>query len=128
MTSSKWEASMKVEIFKNLAFDQSFSQNISQSKALKDVDPQNIAQEVGSIKREKLDEKTLRQISDELSKFLSQFDLLAKVVYDKKYETLVVQVIRKDTMEIIKQIPPEELLELSKRLQELVGILFQGKA
>ncbi|MFN4132614.1 MAG: flagellar protein FlaG [Caldimicrobium sp.] len=35
--------------------------------------------------------------------------------------------MRQDTMEVIKQIPPEELLELSKRLQEFVGILLQDK-
>ncbi|MFN3504954.1 MAG: flagellar protein FlaG [Caldimicrobium sp.] len=120
---------MKVEIFKNLALDQAFAQSVSQNKNIKNIETQRMTQEgFNKSEVEKINEKQLREISDELSKFLNQFDLLAKVVYDKKYETLVVQVMRKDTMQIIKQIPPEELLELSKRLQELVGILLQDKA
>lgn len=114
---------MKVELYKNLVMDQVLTQ--------KDLHPQT---QVSPAKKEdlkepsiKLSKENLKELAEHFKEFITLFDLDAKIVYDKKYQTLVVQVIRKDTGEIIKQIPPEELLKLSQRLQELVGILLQHK-
>jgi flagellar protein FlaG len=48
-------------------------------------------------------------------------------VYDKTGE-LVVKVINRDTQEVIRQIPSEELLRLHDKLEELRGVLFNDKA
>lgn len=37
---------------------------------------------------------------------------------------LYVQIVDRETKEVIKQIPPEEMLELSAKIQEMVGILL----
>lgn len=119
---------MKVELYKNLVFDQTFSPSVNTSKDIKNVETQIVEKDLSQkIDFRKIDKERLKELSEEFSKFLNQFNLIAKIVYDKKYETLVVQVMRKDTMEVIKQIPPEELLEISKRLQEFIGILLQDK-
>jgi flagellar protein FlaG len=41
---------------------------------------------------------------------------------------MVIQVKDGKTGEVIRQIPPEEMLQLSNRLDELKGLLFEGKA
>jgi flagellar protein FlaG len=43
---------------------------------------------------------------------------------DEDLGRLVVKIINSDTKEIVRQIPTEETLDLSKRMQELVGLLF----
>ena len=43
---------------------------------------------------------------------------------DKDTDEVVVKVIDPETKEVIRQIPPEELLEIRKKLDEIVGILF----
>lgn len=48
-------------------------------------------------------------------------------VYDKTGD-VVVKVINRDTKEVIRQIPPEDLLEITEKLEELRGVLFAGKA
>lgn len=118
---------MKIELFKNLVVDQTISQTINKTQEIKSVPSLEEREIAKKYSMNQLDKEKLKELGDELSKFLNQFDLLAKIVYDKKYETLVVQVLRKDTMEVIKQIPPEELLEISKKLQEFVGILLRDK-
>ncbi|MFN3921738.1 MAG: flagellar protein FlaG [Caldimicrobium sp.] len=119
---------MKVELYRNLVLDQTFSSSITTSKDIKNIESQVPEKDLTQkIELKNLDKERLKELSEEFSKFLNQFNLIAKIVYDKKYETLVVQVLRQDTLEVIKQIPPEELLELSKRLQEFVGILLQDK-
>lgn len=114
---------MKVELYKNLVLDQVLAQ--------KDMNTQS---QVNPLKNEnqkesivKLNKEKLGEIAEHFKEFLTLFNLDAKIVYDNRYQTLVVQVIRRDTGEIIKQIPPEELLKLSQRLQDLVGILLQHK-
>ncbi len=47
---------------------------------------------------------------------------------DEASNNLVVKVIDRDTNEVIRQIPPEELLELTKTLNELSGNLVQTTA
>jgi flagellar protein FlaG len=37
---------------------------------------------------------------------------------------IYVQIVDKSTKEVIKQIPPEEMLELSAKIQEMVGIML----
>ena len=41
---------------------------------------------------------------------------------------LMVQLINRDTREMIRQISPEELLQLNNKLEELRGVLFDGEA
>ena len=41
---------------------------------------------------------------------------------------IVVKVLDKDTDEVIKQFPPEELLELQEKMQDLTGFLFNADA
>jgi flagellar protein FlaG len=41
---------------------------------------------------------------------------------------LMVQLINRDTREVIRQISPEDLLQLNDKLEELRGVLFDGEA
>ncbi|NPA49431.1 MAG: flagellar protein FlaG [Thermodesulfobacteria bacterium] len=43
---------------------------------------------------------------------------------DEETKEVVVKVVNPETDEVIRQIPPEELLEIRKRLDEIMGILF----
>ena len=43
---------------------------------------------------------------------------------DEDTKEIVVKVVDPKTDEVIRQIPPEELLEIRKKLDEIVGILF----
>ncbi|MDR0453180.1 MAG: flagellar protein FlaG [Deferribacteraceae bacterium] len=43
---------------------------------------------------------------------------------DEDLERLVVKIIDADTKELIRQIPTEDALKLSKKMQEMIGLLF----
>lgn len=47
-----------------------------------------------------------------------QFDV------DDSSQTIIVRVVNRTTGEVIRQIPPEDLLRLSQRLEDLQGVLF----
>jgi len=46
---------------------------------------------------------------------------------DKVTKKTVVKVMDADTQEVIRQIPPEEMLRIAARITELLGVLFDEK-
>jgi flagellar protein FlaG len=47
---------------------------------------------------------------------------------DEKTKRIVVKVLDADTQKVIRQIPPEDVMKMSARIQELLGILFDQTA
>jgi len=43
---------------------------------------------------------------------------------DQELERVIVKIVDPETGKLIRQIPPEELLEISRRLHDMQGILF----
>ena len=43
---------------------------------------------------------------------------------DENTDKIVMQVVNRHTREVIRQVPAEEIVEISRRLQQLVGLIF----
>jgi len=48
--------------------------------------------------------------------------------YGKYDEKISVTVYEKDTGKVIREIPPEEFQRLNEKMEELIGIIFNGNA
>jgi len=117
---------MKVELQKHIVLDPGMqAQQTQQKESIQRVEKV----QVSSYKDQtKLSQEELKELSKALNHFLSLFNLETKLVYNKDAGQVVVQVIDKRTNEVIKQIPPEELLEVAKRIHEFIGIFLKTKA
>jgi len=75
-----------------------------------------------------LDESAVREVVEKTQTFLD--DLNIRLDFEVYEETgdLVVRIFNRETEELIREIPPEDLLELQKKLAELRGVLFDEKA
>jgi flagellar protein FlaG len=51
---------------------------------------------------------------------------LAFEIHDET-ERMMVKVVDRKTQEVIKELPPEEMLDLSARIHEMVGLLIDEK-
>lgn len=60
-----------------------------------------------------------------ISEYNTSFQL--SFSFHKETEQLVVQVIDPETSAVIRQIPPQELLELAVKLQEMIGLLLDKR-
>ncbi len=92
-------------------------------KLQKEVDQQvQDAQEKRDVKPEELQRliEEVRKKFDMLSKYL-------KIDIDQELGIPVVKIMEKDTNRVIRQIPPEYLLELMKRIDQLLGLLMERK-
>ena len=69
-------------------------------------------------------EKTLVKVN-ELAKSLSR---KLSFSYDDRIEKIIVKVMEGDTEKIIRQIPPEEMIRLSLRMDAVMGMLINQSA
>jgi len=70
----------------------------------------------------------VKGIADALQDVLNKLN--ERIVFSIHEETgqVVVKVVDSETNKVIRQIPPEELLKLREKLDELIGILFEARA
>ncbi len=78
----------------------------------------------------RLDREQVGRMVEEAQKRLDSLgsSLKLAIQQDEKAGAIVVQVSERQTGEVIRQIPPEDLLELKKKLEDLVGLLFDSSA
>ena len=69
-----------------------------------------------------------RELAEQVQKFME--DLSIGVTFEVREKTgdLIVEVRNRDTGDVIRQIPPEDLVKLHDKLAELRGVLFEEKA
>lgn len=63
-------------------------------------------------------------LADIMNKAAKLYDRQLRFDVYEDTNRVYVQIIDENTREVIKQIPPEEMLELSAKIQEMVGIML----
>jgi uncharacterized FlaG/YvyC family protein len=71
-----------------------------------------------------IDKVLLEKIVDKLSQQFRSKNTSLNFSIDDDTKSLVVKVIDSETEKVIRQIPPEEVLAIRARIQELLGALF----
>ncbi len=77
-----------------------------------------------NFKGEALDPKKAKEMVFAVQEELEKLNVRLVFNVDEETKEIVVKVVDPKTNEVIRQIPPEELLEIRKKLDEIVGILF----
>jgi flagellar protein FlaG len=86
-------------------------QQVQDAQEKRDVKPEELQKLIEEVKRK----------FDMLSKYL-------KIDIDQELEIPVVKIMERDTNKVIRQIPPDYLLELMKRIDQLLGLLVEKEA
>ncbi|WP_022853530.1 flagellar protein FlaG [Thermodesulfatator atlanticus] len=68
-----------------------------------------------------------KEMVQTIQKELEKLNVRLVFNLDEETKEVVVQVVDPETNKVIRQIPPEELLEIRKKLDEIVGILFEAR-
>jgi flagellar protein FlaG len=67
-------------------------------------------------------------LKEKLEKLSKLFRSEAQFTFDRDIDKVIVKIKDKDTGEIIRQIPPEVAIKIAKKVDELIGILFDELA
>lgn len=101
---------------------------------VKPVDQEDLATRGSSYRRSKgmLPSEDLRQAMEEsarnLNKTLEYINTRLSFQIHEGTDRLMARVIDTKTMEVIKEMPPEEFLDLIARIREMVGLLIDERA
>lgn len=72
-------------------------------------------------------ERELQKVIQEIRKKLDYLNRYLKIDIDDQLEIPVVKIFEKDTNRLIRQIPPDHLLELMRRIDEMLGVLLSER-
>jgi flagellar protein FlaG len=65
---------------------------------------------------------------DALNEVFEQANVSVRYKVDADTDDVVVMLIDRNTDEVLRQIPPEQILKMRHRLEELMGLLFDSTA
>ena len=80
--------------------------------------------DVRDAKLDKPDAKQVQQSLDDINKVMAGFSISVHFQIDPDYKELIVKVVDQDTGKLIRQIPTEEVVRMSKAMDNLKGLLF----
>lgn len=114
-----------LEIIKNATADQ--VEQISKTPDLQLTDvPKQKRHDVVAEKREPSEEQ-LKSAIEDLNNTLQDLNVKRQFEVDKDVDKVIVKVIDSEKNKVIRQIPSEEALKLSKNVREMIGLLFDKK-
>ena len=108
----------------------------SQSSINADVEVLLSGREQGNIhnqnkdgkNKEEFNEEDVKEISQALSEFMSKLNTNLEFDYYEKLGRFAVKMIDKQTKEVIKEFPPEKILEAMEKTREWIGLILDKKA
>ena len=87
------------------------------------VAPANLRDKQSTTRPEDVD-----QAIEKINNTVQAFSQKLEFSIDKETDSFVVKVVDKETKEVIRQIPSEELLKIAQALDKLQGLLIKDKA
>lgn len=97
-----------------------------------DQDSMHLKKAERTSEKEKVSKKNVEQAVEELEKGIEILKEIQmgdlKIEFDKEADMKVVRIVNHQTGEVLKEIPPKEIVELAKSLNEMLGILFDKMA
>ena len=100
----------------------------SMGKAGSDLQQKAAADSVREAKEAAQEKEPLEDMVSDLNKLVRELHRELRFSVDKDSGDTVIKVIDRETDEVVRQIPSEELIHLRKRLQDAAGVFFQDSA
>jgi len=83
------------------------------------------AQQAKKDQENKLSAKELKEVASEINEIMDELQTsLGFTIREELGNQVVVEIKNRDTHELIKQIPSEELLAIKEKMEELTGLLL----
>ena len=106
------------------------SERVSKTDQAKKAEMQKSGEQQENSGRKEVENygENMVDLLDKLQEYVQSFNTKLSFSYDKESQKPIIYVIDKETDEVIRQIPPKEMLKLISNLEQIRGIIFQGKA
>ncbi len=98
---------------------------MQESGLVKSASKEEPAAQQDTAKPAPVDEKQLNEMVDELNGFAQSVQRQLEFSIDQDNGEVIVKVVDAETRDVVREIPPEEIREMRKRLSEISDKLFQ---
>jgi len=78
--------------------------------------------------KEPMDEQSVSLITKELNELMDKINCNLKFQYHKEVDLMSVQMIDKDTEEVLKEFPPEDMIDNMSKAKEWIGAFIDRNA
>lgn len=92
------------------------------------ADAQNADARRAQEQQQKMDEKSVDLMTKELNELMNKIDCNLAFKYNKDMDVMTVKMIDKDTKEVIKEFPPEEMVKSMEKTKEWIGAFLDEHA
>ncbi len=113
-----------IQEIKSVNISQSVQQNFEETAKL-NIEMERFEQD--SERGKNLSIEEIENIIKEMNRFVQIFNTKIAFEIDRDTRKTILKIVDVQTNEIIRQIPPEELLEISRRISELLGLIINEK-
>lgn len=96
------------------------TRGVNSPAAVTDIDELDAAIEAAQ-KPEEITEETVSSMTDQLNELMSKINCDLQFSYNKEVDMMSVKMMDKKTGEVIKEYPPEELIESMVKAKEWIG-------
>ena len=80
-----------------------------------------------SVQDASISQEELQKLLQEIRRKLDYMNRYLKIDIDDQLEIPVVKIFERDTNRLIRQIPPDHLLQLMKKIDEMLGVLLSER-
>ena len=116
-----------LEVGKLAALDQSKIVNLKDENKKQNAnfkaDDENKTPRAGENKK-----VPIKKLVEMANQFVKRFSTKISFYYDPEHKISKILVTEKDTGKIIREIPPDQMVNLMDKLEEIAGIIFNGRA
>lgn len=88
----------------------------------------SVVEQVRQQAQQEQESEPLEEVVSDLNNLVRELHRELQFSVDKESGDTVIKVIDKETDEVVRQIPSEEIMELRRRLQEATGVIFRDSA
>lgn len=88
----------------------------------------SVKRNIEEKKAELPDEKQIKSVLEQAEKMASIFDRNLKFLYRKEADVYQVEVIDASKNEVVRKIPPDEMIRFIEHINEMLGALFDMNA
>jgi len=76
----------------------------------------------------KISKEDIKEAVNQIKEQMGSIGRNINFSFDEELDIVIIKVVNKDTEEVVRQFPSEELIEMAKHLQEYKGLILQEEA
>ena len=100
----------------------------AREKAAKKEEAPQEKPKVDSAKVQKIRQDKTEKVAETIKSYMNSMQTDLKIRVHRETGKIMVKVISKEDGRVVREVPPEELLNLAAKMEDMMGVLFDRKA